>query len=105
MKGKNRGVAAVKVSDEQRVAAAASGPERRIISLGAGTYAYVIDPVSSRIVHERVAGEGFFDLISRQAALSPDYAERLHRELSALSVGDFPAALSRLSAEGVFPAG
>ena len=99
----NRKAATVsKITPESLVAAASTGNEKRIVPLGGGTYAYVNDPVTGRILHVAVASEEFSALISAQAALSPAYAARLERELAAISSGDFPAALDALRAASAF---
>ena len=101
----NRKAATVsKITPESLVAAASTGNEKRIVPLGGGTYAYVNDPVTGRISHVAVASDAFTTLISEQAALSPAYAARLERELSAIGSGDFPAALDALREAAVFAA-
>lgn len=95
-----RAVGVTKITDEARIASAASGPERRIIPLAQGTYAYVIDPVTSKNIHCKVASDAFSTLIADQAALSPAYADRLRRELSSITHGDFPDAYANIEKAG-----
>jgi hypothetical protein len=92
---------ATKVTPATLVAGAATGDERRIVSLGAGTYAYLYHPTTGKIAHVKVDSDAFASIVSEHAAMSAAYAARLERELSQFG-GDFPAALDRLRTAGVF---
>lgn len=89
--------AAKRETPGQLADAAASNPSRRVVPLGGGTWAYLVDPLTGLNRHRRVLSPAFRETVLEQAALSPAYRGRLASEIFSISYGDFPAAWALLA--------
>ncbi|MGH9000380.1 MAG: hypothetical protein ACRDY7_13450 [Acidimicrobiia bacterium] len=78
----------------------ASGDVSRIVPLGGGTHAYVLDPRNGRTLRMPVRSERFVEVLG--ALVEAGYGDRMKRDLADLATrfpsGEWSAAQARLDA-------